>query len=549
MAKLSNTSSTSSYFQILKSTSLMGGAQGVIMLLGMVRTKFAAVLIGPFGMGMLGNYGAVQGLVGTISGLGIQLSAVRDIAEAIGKEDLQAIGRTILSLRRMCWLTGMLGALAMLALAVPLSRWTFGEEGQVVNIAVPFTGWAFGIGENALDIAMLGVINLLGNVSGGQMALIQGMRRIGDLAKLQVIGALAGTVISVVCYVGLGLRGIVPSLLLMAVVQLASSWYFARRVPMTIVDMTWLESMRTAGGMVRLGLVFMWNGLMLTFVAYLTRAMITQQTGPESVGIFSAAFALSGMFVNFVLGAMLADYFPRLSAIASDRCAVNRLVNEQTEIGLLMSVPGLLATLSFAPWVIRLFYTDAFLPAADLLQWFVLGCLGRVISWPLGCLFMPLGKATWSFVIETLANALHLALVGVGLMTLGLEGVAIAFFLMYLVYTAVVYGVARRLTGFRWSFASRRLFLLLLPTVALTFLVGRLLPIWPATVLGFVTSAVASVLCLRGLVQRIDAAHRIVRIVCRVPGMRWVCGLPTGMSKAKGKKGRHKGREGKLKNH
>ncbi len=524
----------------------MGGAQGINLMLGMVRTKFAAVLIGPLGVGLLGNYIAIQGLVGTIAGLGIQSSAVRDVAEAVGKDDPQAIGRTIVTLRRVCWLTGLLGALVMVVLAVPLSRWTFGDEGQMVGIAVPFSGWVFSIGERAGDIALLAIAILFANVSGGQMALIQGMRRIGDLARIQITGTVAGTVISVGCYIELGLRGIVPSLLLMAGVQLVASCYFARQVPVHQVAMTWRESIHMAGGMVKLGLVFMWTGLVGSLVAYLTRMLITQQLNLEAVGIFSAAFALSGMFVNIVLGAMGADYYPRLTAVASDRDAMNRLVNEQTEIGLLLAVPGLLSTLSLAPWIIRLFYTDAFLPAAELLQWLVLGCLGRVISWPLGFVMLALGKGAWYFVTETIGNGFHLVLIGLGLITLGLEGVAVAFLLMYLVYTAGVYGVARRLTGFRWSFASRRLLLLLLSTVALTFLAGRLLPLWSATVYGLVTSAVASVLCLRGLVQRIGAEHRIVRMACRVPGMRWACGLTTGVTKTKGARDKAKGKRGRV---
>jgi PST family polysaccharide transporter len=64
---------------------------------------------------------------------------------------------------------------------------------------------------------------------------------------------------------------------------------------------------------------------------------------------------------------MGADYYPRLTGVAHDHAAVNRLVNEQTEIGLLLAVPGLLATLALAPWIIRLFYTSEFLPAVELL--------------------------------------------------------------------------------------------------------------------------------------------------------------------------------------
>jgi antigen flippase len=50
----------------------MGGAAGINMLLGMVRTKFAAILIGPLGIGMLANFIVIQTLVSTIAGFGIQ---------------------------------------------------------------------------------------------------------------------------------------------------------------------------------------------------------------------------------------------------------------------------------------------------------------------------------------------------------------------------------------------------------------------------------------------------------------------------------------------
>lgn len=514
-----------SYAQILKSSSLMAGVQGVNLLLGMVRAKFSAILIGTAGAGLLGNYGAIVGLVGTIAGLGIQSSGVRGVAEAAGHGDQQAIARAILALRRVCWLTGLLGALAAVVLAVPFSRWTFGTEGQAVLFAVRIDSWAFDVDSHALDIALLGLVILFGNLSGGQLASIQGLRRVGDLALLQVIGAVVGTAISIGCYAGLGLQGVVPSLLLASAANLATSWYFARRVPLPNVNMGWRESLRMAGGMVRLGLTLMWSGLAAGFVTYLIRALITQQVGLDAAGIFGAAFSLSGMFVGVVLNAMGADYYPRLTAAAPDRAAMNRLVNEQTEIGLLLAVPGLLATLTLAPWIIRIFYTDAFLPAVELLQWFVLGCLGRVISWPPGYVMLALGKGRWFFATDTLWNLLHITLVWIGLLNWGLAGASIAFFAFYVVVTMTVYWVAHRLTGFRWSAGSRRLLLLFLPIVALAFLAARGLPLWPATAFGVAVSLAASVLCLRGLAQRVGPEHRAVRMACKVPGMRRACGL------------------------
>lgn len=498
--------SNKSYGQILKSSSIMGGTAGITVLLGMVRTKFAAVLIGTTGAGLLASFGAIQGLVGTLAGLGLGSSAVRDVAAAVAAGDHTAIGRTVLTLRRMCWLTGTVGLAAMMALSPLLAQRTFGNQ------------------EHTLEIAALGLIILFGNLSSGQTALISGMRRIGDLARLGIASAIVGTVVSIGFYVWLGTRGIVPALVLASAVNLLITWQFAKRVPVPPASMTWAESFKEAGGMIKLGMVMMWTGLLNSIATYATVNMITTSISLSTVGIYSAAFSLSGMFVNFVLGAMGADYYPRLTGVAQDKAAMNRLVNEQTEIGLLLAAPGLLATLSLAPWVVHVFYTAEFLPAVALLQWFILGCLGRVVSWPLGYVMLALGKGRWFFATETTFAALHLALIASLLHWVGLQGVAIAFAVLYLVYTVVTWGVARHLIGFAWSPSSGTMLIRATSVVGVLFVVVRILPVWPGTVAGGFVTLVVSLYCLRGLLARVGSEHRISKLVRRVPVVRWMVG-------------------------
>ena len=496
-----------SYGQILKSSSIMGGAAGITLILGMIRTKFAAVLIGMSGVGMLAGFSAVQGFISVIAGLGIQSSAVRDIAAAAGEDNPEAIGRLVLTLRRLCWLTGLAGMLMMMALSPLLSQLTFNSN------------------KYTLDIAALGIIVLLVNLSGGQQALLQGLRRIGDMARASIAGALVSTISAISFYEWLGLRGIVPSLLCIAAVQLGISWFYARRVLVPQVLLTWRDTWQKAGSMVRLGLVFMWSSLLVSAVSYLTIVLITREADLQAVGMYSAAFALSGMFVNFVLGAMGADYYPRLTAAASDKAAMNKLVNEQTDIGLLLAIPGLMATLVLAPWVIQTFYSEEFLGAVALLQWFVLGCLGRVISWPLGFVVLALGKGRWFLLTETLANVAHLLLVAAGLQLFGVEGVAVAFFVLYTGYFAGMLLLCRRLTGFSWSSGCRKTFSQTLPFMCVSFFICRALPAVPASLLGLMLCAVASIICLRELVGRIGTEHRIVRTLASLPGISLI--LPT----------------------
>ncbi len=497
-------SAEKSYSQILSASSIMGSAACLSLLLGMVRVKFAAMFIGAAGVGLMTSFSSLQGFVSTLFGLGIHSSAVREVAAAVSRGDEEAIGRTVLTLRRMSWATGLLGMAAMIALSVPLSRVTFGHGGY------------------AVDISALGIAALLSSISSGHIALIQGMQRIGDMARTSIYSAALSTVLAIGFYISLGMRGVVPALVAIAVIQLTVSSWFVRRISFLEVRLSWRESISGADGMIRLGLVMMWNGLMGAAVAYLTIILITTKFGAEGVGLYSAAVALSAVFVNFILGAMSADYFPRLTSVASDKPTMIRLVNEQSEVALLLVIPGLLATIVLAPWVLQIFYSREFLGAVELLQWLAIGCLGRVIAWPLGFVMLALSKRKWFLVTETGFNIGHLALVALGLEVFGMKGVAIAVVMMYAVYIGVVLWVCRRLIGFGWSNDCTRLVMLAVLVVTAVFFLSRSLSIWPATIFGSLLTASVTVVCIRVLAVRVGSTHPMVRLATKVPGGRFL---------------------------
>jgi antigen flippase len=408
-------------------------------LISMVRTKAVAIFLGPTGVGLVGLYITAVGFVAAIAGLGINSSAVREIAEADASGDASRLGRSIRVLRRTCWATGFLGWALTAIFAWPLSVWTFGS------------------GERAWALAILGLTVLLGSVSGGQTALLQGRRCIGALARFNVVSVVISSLVSVAIYAWLRESGIIPVLLLSGVITLASSWWFARRIDEPEGELTWRETWPEAKRMIHLGLAFMWSGVMAGVIALVTRALIVREFGLDANGIYQAAWALSGMFAGFILGAMGTDFYPRLTAAAHDDKQINRLVNEQTEIGILLALPGLLGTLAFAPWVMHVFYTEKFLPGAALLPWFVLGILGKVISWPMGFIMIAKGESRWFAASETISNMILLALTIYCMRLLGLWGIALAFTVLYTVLTVGVYWIARHLTGFHWSPPAMRL--------------------------------------------------------------------------------------------
>lgn len=491
--------SKGSYGQILKSSSIIGGAQVVNMLIGMVRTKLVAVLLGPSGVGLVGLYQSAINWLGTLAGLGIGSSAVRQVAEAHGSGDAQSIGRTLVVLRRTCWFTGLLGTILATILAWPISVWAFGDASRA---------WA---------IAVLGFTLLLGAISSGQTALVQGVRRIGDLAKLSILGALSATIIGVGLYAWLGERGIVPVLLVSAASNLGFSWWFARRIPFPKVTVTWQETRVEARSFLTLGLAFMWSGLLVAGSELIIRTFIIRNFDIVANGLYQAAWSLSGLFAGFILNAMGADFFPRLTAVANDNTKVNRLVNEQTEIGILLALPGLLSTLVYSVWIIQIFYTAEFRPAAELLPWFVLGIFGRVITWPLGFILAAKGASGWFVATETAFALVHLSLVWFALRLVGVEGVAVAFAVAYGFYGVVMRLVAAKQTEFRWSPSVVRLLIKAAALVSGTFFLIMLTRQLVSMTVGTMIVAGSGCYCLRELCARLGPDHRISKLVFRVP--------------------------------
>jgi PST family polysaccharide transporter len=129
-------SEKSSYDQILKSSSILGGTQAAVYLISLLKTKVAAVLLGPQGIGLVGLYQSAAAMVALLASLGLNSSGVREIAQAERTGDAEVLARTVKVLRRLCWITGAVGWFLTVLLAWPLSLWTFGTGEQAHAIII-----------------------------------------------------------------------------------------------------------------------------------------------------------------------------------------------------------------------------------------------------------------------------------------------------------------------------------------------------------------------------------------------------------------------------
>ncbi|WP_417377441.1 oligosaccharide flippase family protein, partial [Gimesia maris] len=243
----------------------------------------------------------------------------------------------------------------------------------------------------------------------------------------------------------------------------------------------------------------------------------SNQLDLQAVGIYTAAFTLSGMFVKFVLQAMGADFYPRLTAVSENHTEMRRLINEQTEVGLLLAFPGLLATLALAPWVITLFYTSEFAPASEMLKWFIVGCMGRVLSWPLGFALLAKGQGKLFASTETAFQAFHVIIVIALMHWGGLLGAAIAFAVLNFTCVAGMLLVTRHTIGFHWSRSVATHLAWMTPLATFVVAASIATDRFTTGILGSIATLGAGVACIRQLAVHVEDDNKLIQIICRIP--------------------------------
>ncbi len=431
---------SASYRRILKSSSIIGGASFLNIAIGLVRTKVLAILLGPTGVGLVSLYRGLMETASSIATMGVNTVGTRQIAEANAKDDARALA---VARRALFWATvvlGTLGAVVVWILRRPLAQRVLGSTAHA-NVV----GWlAIGV---ALTV-----------VAASQGALIQGMRRIGDLARASVYSAVLNTVVGIAVIWKWGESALVFFVLLTPIASFLLSWWYASRLPragnfqISVPEMTHQWKM-----LLTIGVAFMGGTVALSLVQLWIRVDVGNVLGTHALGQFQASWTVSQQYIDFILAALAADYYPRLTGIVHDKSAAIHLINHQTEIALLLAGPVFLAMMALAPWVIRILYTSSFLPAVEVLRWQILSDVLKIASWCLGFLFLALGDGK-TFLWTEVSSLLVLGITVTALLrTVGLGITGIAFLVCYLFYLPLMYWLARRRIGFHWSASVVRL--------------------------------------------------------------------------------------------
>jgi len=434
------TEEQSSYRQIMKATSLFGGVQVFQIIIQVIRSKFIAVLLGPTGLGIMGLLTSTIELISRFTNFGLGTSAVKDIAAADSTGNQTQIATTVTVIRRLVWITGILGTLITLVLAPWLSQIAFGNHDYTIAFI-----W-------------ISITLLFAQLSKGQLVLLQGLRKLQYLAKANLFGSILGLLTSVPLYYVWGIKGIVPGIIVTAITTLLLSWYFSRKVKIEIVKVSNAQTKIEGKNILFMGFMISLSGLISIGVAYLVRIFIRNSGGIEQVGLYNAGFVIINSYVGLIFNAMTTDYYPRLSAVAHNNMLCKDTINQQADIAILILAPILIVFIVFINWVIILLYSTKFIAVNEMIIWAALGMFFKASSWSISYILLAKGKGKIFFWNELIGNSYMLGLNILGYHYMGLKGLGISFVVFYFLYLIQVFWVSKIKFEFSFNTSFVRIF-------------------------------------------------------------------------------------------
>lgn len=436
-----------SYGRTVKYLGIFGGAQGVSMLLNLVRNKVASVLLGVSGQSVIAIFNRTIQMFSDCTGLSLSFSAIRTMAYAYENCDASTVQRCVKVVRSVAFLTGIVGMLLMLCVTPFISEWIFGDNHTYY---LP-------------RFLMLAPVVFFMAVSNGELAILRGIKQLNKVAVYTFASALISLLVAVPLYCVMGVGGIFPTILLTAFLQMATLLYFSCPLYRYCVAPFSFKILREGWDMVKLGAGYIYASILASCAMWFICAMLSDIGDGETAGLFTAGLAMVTLLPGVLFAALDSEYYPRLSGIAASVHRRNSMINEQVEVQLLIQSPVLMAFMVAMPVLIPLLYKSDFSPAVIMAQVAMLGMFMRTMTFPISFLPLALSDSLLFLALESVYNVMLVLLVLFGYSTAGMLGVGVGIALTHFVDFIVVYVTARVKYGFTLSPRVVCYFLLQLP--------------------------------------------------------------------------------------
>ena len=371
--------------ELIKVTLQSSTATVIELLLRAVTIKIYALLLGPAGIGLFAILRQIVDLGQQVASLNGSNAIVQGLSSRSGT-DRAAYLRTVFCVYGLGFLVV---APVMVFGGTALANWAFGARAEGLGALVPWLALTVLVGLS------FGFLTAVTNAGGGY-------------GKLALVRLLVPLILLVLAYpvARLVASGHLITYVLAQVFALACGALFlfvhARRqgwlAPLGKAKAFSLQA-EPLGAFFKVTLWLFASTVLASLSALVLRLVVLERLDAAAVGIVDSAIQIMTLFANLLLSPLSLYFLPKLSAASSEADRGSQL-NDYLGFTLLLAGPALALLIAAKPLVLTLFYSEAFLPALDLLRWLLPGAFLKVAYWVIGTAILGAAHMRALFLID-----------------------------------------------------------------------------------------------------------------------------------------------------
>jgi len=411
--------------KIAKYILAFGSAQGLSMVINLVRNKLVALLLGPNGMGVMALYSSSLKFVQDSTNLGIASSGVKTISQEVDSDDSARMLGSIKVMRSWVAVSAIIGTLLCMLFSWLLSTTSFSDTSRTLHYVIlsPVVG--------------------LSLIAAGEVAVLKATHKIKKVISLSLWTVILTLLISIPMFLFWKAKAIIPSLLAVALAQTLVTIGFSYKEYKPQLSFS-KETLKQGMPMIRLGLAFVVAAVVASGSEYLVRAFLNVYSSDTMVGLFNAGYMIAFTYAGAVFSATDSEYYPRISSMFGQNAKledINTAIQRQIKVSLMIIVPMVIVLIIILPWIVPLLFSSKFVEVVPMAQFAISAMVVRAVYLPLAYVPLAKGDSKTFMLIESLSSLFLLICVVLGFLWMELLGSGIGLLVscvFELITTAIV---------------------------------------------------------------------------------------------------------------
>lgn len=415
---------------LLKVASQNSGGILVKLFTGLATSKIIAVFVGPSGMAWLGNLTNFQNIVNNFSTAGLEKGAIRYCAEY--KDDRERLNSFVSTLF-------FIGISICFLLAILL----FFGSGFLNDLIFPKQDFQF-IFKILAFILPLSMFNIY------CLAILKGIGEFKKVILINILMNLLNLALIGILVLQFGLKGVMLAYIILPSAVLIITLILANKKLRLIGNFQVKSVSRIFGkNLGQYALMTLISSVTFPIVYLLVRNFIIDNIGLVEAGYWEALVRLSNYYLLFIMSLLTLYILPKMAETHSNS-GFRKIVFDFYKTILPIFGVGLLLVYLLRFWIVKIIFSEEFLPMTNLFVWQLIGDFVRVavivITFQLHA-----KKMVWKFILSDLFLAVMTYLSSIFLIEkIGLEGVVIGYTASWVLYGLVILFIFRKVFFYKF---------------------------------------------------------------------------------------------------